>query len=233
VKRHSLASPSSALSKRAVSRGHTLARPLRAMATPLAPAFRAKSTITTSRTQGRSISRSAAASRRALAHEAVVAEDAARPTAEMADNGATEYRVILGHRATSLPFTAVLAGSQRTTTGNSRVSMTCSVLSRRRSQPCPIWLWEQVVSQSVCRSCSARRSAMKGFGDLRALNAGPGTSAVLSKTKQASAEPMGQLGRRSDEPDCLVAETGCPCSVGSKERCHNRILHITWRADRV
>jgi hypothetical protein len=44
---------------------------------------------------------------------------------------------------------------------------------------------------------------------------------------------MGQIGRRSDEPDRLVAETGCPCSVGSKERCHNRILYIAWRADRI
>jgi hypothetical protein len=38
------------------------------------------------------------------------------------------------------------------------------------------------------------------FGDLRALNAGPGISAVLSKTKETSAKLMGQLGRRSDEP---------------------------------
>ena len=65
------------------------------------------------------------------------------------------------------------------------------------------------------------------------VGAGPGTSAVLSKTKQASAESTGQFDRRSDEPDRLVAETGCPCSVGSKERRHNRILHIAWRADRI
>ena len=44
---------------------------------------------------------------------------------------------------------------------------------------------------------------------------------------------MGQIGRRSDEPDRLVAETGCPCSVASKERRHNRILYIPWRADRI
>jgi hypothetical protein len=46
-------------------------------------------------------------------------------------------------RATSVPFTAVLIGSQRTITDNAVASSTCTVLSRRRSQSCPIWLWEQ------------------------------------------------------------------------------------------
>jgi hypothetical protein len=65
-----------------------------------------------------------------------------------------------------------------------------------------------------------------------ALGAG-GQSAVLSKTKQASAASTGQLDRRSDEPDRPIAETGCPGSVVSKERRHNRLLHIAWRADRI
>ena len=71
-------------------------------------------------------------------------------------------------------------------------------------------------------------SLRQGFTYVRT---GAGTSAVL--TKGTSAELMGQLGRRSDEPDRLVAETGCPCSVGSKERRHDRVLYIAWRADRI
>jgi hypothetical protein len=52
--------------------------------------------------------------------------------------GATEYRVILGGHATSVPFTEVLIGTQRTATDNADASSTCTVLFSRRSQPCPI-----------------------------------------------------------------------------------------------
>jgi hypothetical protein len=53
--------------------------------------------------------------------------------------------VLLAGRATSVPFTAVLNGSQWTTTDNTSAASTCAVPHPRRSQQRPIWLWEQGV----------------------------------------------------------------------------------------
>jgi hypothetical protein len=69
-------------------------------------------------------------------------------------------------------------------------------------------------------------SARSGFGSRWSVSRAQQDEASFT-------ESTGQLDRRSDEPDRLVAETGCPRSVGSKERRHNRILHIAWRADRI
>jgi hypothetical protein len=55
------------------------------------------------------------------------------PCGQAGTIGATEYQVILGH-ATSVPFTAVLIGTQRTATDNADASSTCAVLSSRRSE---------------------------------------------------------------------------------------------------
>jgi hypothetical protein len=55
-------------------------------------------------------------------------------------------RVILAVRATSVPFTAVLTGPQRTTTDNNEPALTCTVPRPRRSWHRPIWLWEQGVN---------------------------------------------------------------------------------------
>jgi hypothetical protein len=70
----------------------------------------------------------------------------ASPCDQGGTNGATDIEVTLGGRATSVPFTAVLIGTQRTTMDNAEASSTCTVLSSRRSQSCPIWLWERGVA---------------------------------------------------------------------------------------
>ena len=80
---------------------------------------------------------------RAHAHKAMVTEDGPHPTVKVEPTAQHDTGIILGGRATSLPFTAVLSGSQRTTTDNARASSTCTVLSHRRSQSRPISLWEQ------------------------------------------------------------------------------------------
>jgi hypothetical protein len=57
---------------------------------------------------------------------------------------------VLAGRATSLPFTTVLTGPQRTTTDNAMLVLTCSGSERRRWQDRPIWLCKQEV-RSICR----------------------------------------------------------------------------------
>jgi hypothetical protein len=49
-------------------------------------------------------------------------------------------------RATTVPFTVVLTGPQRTTTDNARAGSTCTVLRLRRWRCRPNWLCKQVVS---------------------------------------------------------------------------------------
>jgi hypothetical protein len=95
-----------------------------------------------------------AASPPGSAHEAVVTEDGAAPFSQGEPTAQHDTGIILGGRATSLPFTAVLSGSQRITTDNARAAWTCTVLSHRRSQSRPIWLWEQGVADP--RSITAK-----------------------------------------------------------------------------
>jgi hypothetical protein len=56
--------------------------------------------------------------------------------------------IILDGRATSVPFTAVLNGPERTTTDNTNAASTCAVPHPHKSQQRPIWLWEQGVARS-------------------------------------------------------------------------------------
>jgi hypothetical protein len=56
--------------------------------------------------------------------------------------------VIPDARATSVPFTAVLNGPERTTTDNHEAASTCALPHPRRSQQRPNWLWEQGVAGS-------------------------------------------------------------------------------------
>jgi hypothetical protein len=64
---------------------------------------------------------------RALAHETVVTDDWALPCGQGGEPTAQPgYRVIQGGRATSVPFTAVLTGPQRTTTDNAEAASTCT-----------------------------------------------------------------------------------------------------------
>jgi hypothetical protein len=60
--------------------------------------------------------------------------------------------IVLVGRATTVPFTAVLAGLQRTITETATASSTCDGRERRRWRTCPIWLWEQGVASSRLRS---------------------------------------------------------------------------------
>jgi hypothetical protein len=69
---------------------------------------------------------------RALAHETVVTEDGPHPPVEAEPTAPRYARVILAGRATSVPFTAVLAGPQRTTTDNHEAASTCAVPRHRR-----------------------------------------------------------------------------------------------------
>jgi hypothetical protein len=61
-------------------------------------------------------------------------------------HGATGYRVILGGRATSVPFTPVTTGPLRTTTDNTTTLQPASLPRLRRWRSWPIWLWEQGVA---------------------------------------------------------------------------------------
>jgi hypothetical protein len=56
--------------------------------------------------------------------------------------------VVLDGRATSVPFTAVLNGPERTTTDNHQAAPTCAAPHPRRWQQRPNWLWEQGVAGS-------------------------------------------------------------------------------------
>jgi hypothetical protein len=53
--------------------------------------------------------------------------------------------VVLAGRATTVPFTAVLTGPERTITGNATAASTCAILCRRRWRSGPIWLCKQGV----------------------------------------------------------------------------------------
>jgi hypothetical protein len=58
----------------------------------------------------------------ALAHEAVVTEDRPHPPVKAEPTTPRYSRVILTDRATSVPFTAVLNGPERTTTDNAEAA---------------------------------------------------------------------------------------------------------------
>jgi hypothetical protein len=81
--------------------------------------------------------------------------DAGRPAAAVAKPPtATSHQirflvpVVLAGRATSVPFTAVLAGRKRTTTDNTKAPSTCDVPCLRRWRSRPIWLCKQGVSEN-------------------------------------------------------------------------------------
>jgi hypothetical protein len=71
--------------------------------------------------------------------------------------------VALGGRATSVPFTAVLTGPERTTTDNAKAVWTCTAHRLRRSCSRPNWLWEQGVAGSIWSSDQRRLPAV-GWG---------------------------------------------------------------------
>jgi hypothetical protein len=69
---------------------------------------------------------------RALAHEAVVTEEGPHPTVRVEPTARPGTDVILDGRATSVPFTAVPNGPQRTTTDNSGAAATSAFRCLRR-----------------------------------------------------------------------------------------------------
>jgi hypothetical protein len=64
---------------------------------------------------------------RALAHEAVVTEDEPHRRVTVEPTTQPDPGLILGGRATSVPFTAVLTGPERTATDNHEASSTCAI----------------------------------------------------------------------------------------------------------
>ena len=82
----------------------------------------------------------------ALANEAVVTGVGSHPSVELVPRLPGSTNVVLVRRATTVPFTAVPAGPQRTATDNATAASTCAIFHRRRWQSCPIWLWEQGVA---------------------------------------------------------------------------------------
>jgi hypothetical protein len=74
----------------------------------------------------------AAALRSRLANDAVVTEDRPHPSVKAGANDTTVRRVNLAGRATSLPFTPVMTGQQRTTTDNTKTAPACIVARLRR-----------------------------------------------------------------------------------------------------
>jgi hypothetical protein len=81
-----------------------------------------------------------------LANEAGVARAELHPSVELMPTPPGRMNVFLVGRATSVPFTAVPTGPERTTTDNATQAMTCAVRRLARWRPCPIWLWEQEVA---------------------------------------------------------------------------------------
>jgi hypothetical protein len=63
----------------------------------------------------------------ALAHDAVVTEEGPHPTVRVEPTARPGTGVILAGRATSVPFTAVPNGPERTATDNYKASWTCAV----------------------------------------------------------------------------------------------------------
>jgi hypothetical protein len=76
----------------------------------------------------------------------VVAEDGPHGTVRVGVNDTTPDQVALTGRATSVPFTAVMTGPERTTTDNVEAAFTSAVCCLRRSRVRPIWLCEQGVA---------------------------------------------------------------------------------------
>jgi hypothetical protein len=73
-------------------------------------------------------------------------EGGSRPVVKVNPTPPSCATVILGGRVTSVPFTAVPTGPERTTTDNAEAASTCAPDYLRRSRSCPIWLWEQGVA---------------------------------------------------------------------------------------
>jgi hypothetical protein len=86
-----------------------------------------------------------AASPPRLAHEAGGHPDGPHPPVKAEPTAPRCASVILTDRATSVPFTAVLNGPERTTTDNHEAASTCAVSHPRTWQQRPNWLWEQGV----------------------------------------------------------------------------------------
>jgi hypothetical protein len=101
---------------------------------------------------------------RTLAHEAVVTEDGPHPPVKAEPTALRCARVILTGRATSVPFTAVLNGPERTTTDNHEAASTCAVPDPRRRQQRPIWLCKQGVvgSSPIISTTTANCLLSKG-----------------------------------------------------------------------
>ena len=89
-------------------------------------------------------------------------EDAAAPRSRLA-NDAGGYRgtgltlrlrqePTAPRRATSVPFTTVTTGHERTATDNTTAASTCALHQLPRERSWPIWLWEQEVAPGAIRS---------------------------------------------------------------------------------
>jgi hypothetical protein len=74
----------------------------------------------------------AATPRSRLANDAVVTEDEPHPAIKLGANGTAVCQVNLTGRPTSVPFTTVKVGSQRTTTDNTTAAATCPARLLRR-----------------------------------------------------------------------------------------------------
>jgi hypothetical protein len=84
----------------------------------------------------------------AACQRAVVTAGAPQPRVELEPSPPVWSLVVLAGRATHVPEAAVTNGIQRTTTDSAQASSTCTILFRRRSRSCSIWLWEQGVGLS-------------------------------------------------------------------------------------
>jgi hypothetical protein len=69
---------------------------------------------------------------RGLPTKRLVTEDGPHPTVKVEPTARPDTGVILGGRATSVPFTAVPTGPQRTTTDNAEAASTCTAPLLRR-----------------------------------------------------------------------------------------------------
>ena len=80
-----------------------------------------------------------------LANDPMVTVGASDRTVEVGANGAAVYRIVLTGRATSVPFTTVMTGSQRTPTDNTEAASTCTVPYLTRPRSCSNRLCKQEV----------------------------------------------------------------------------------------
>jgi hypothetical protein len=150
---------------------------------------------------------------RAGANNAAVTVDGSDPTVNVNRRRHGAPGVILTGRATSMPFTEVLAGPERATTDNTTAVVTCAAHLLPRQKSCRIWLWEQGVAGAFTSrrwgsgpNLPRRRSGEGCFGTLSVLwEAAVGCRGVLFAIDQEELQALRQATSDSEVQAVVAA----------------------------